>query len=181
LPRDATGEKRAPHAILVGLPGAGKTTTGRRVARIVRREFLDFDEEIARREKASIPDIFAAKGEHYFRELELRLTREVASREAMILAPGGGWMSQPEAAELLGGTGRTIYLRVTPEAVLRRLGRIAERPLLAGPDPLERLRTLYAERRHLYERADYSVDAENLTKEELTTEVARIVAAFDKE
>ena len=181
LRSDVTGEKRAPHAILIGLPGAGKSTVGRRVSRMVHREFLDFDEEIARREGMSIAEIFRVEGESHFRKLELDLTREVALRPAMILAPGGGWICQPEAAELLGGTGRTIYLRVTPESVFRRSGRIAERPLLAGPDPLEKLKGLHEARRPLYEKSDFVVDAETLTKEQLVSEVARIVAAFDEE
>jgi shikimate kinase len=181
LPSDATGEKRVPHAILVGLPGVGKSTVGRRVARMVGREFLDFDDEIARREGMPVAEIFRARGESHFRKLELDLTRELAARRAMILAPGGGWIAQREAVELLGGTGRTIYLRVTPESVFRRSKRILERPLLAGPDPLGKLREIEAARRHLYEKSDYVVDAEALTKEQLVTEVARIVAAFEEE
>ena len=181
LANAATGDGRVPHAILVGLPGVGKSTVGRRAARIVRREFLDFDEEIERREKMAISDIFAAKGESYFRKLELDLTSEVARAAGMIIAPGGGWICQPAAVELLGGTGRTIYLRVTPEAVFGRLRRISERPLLAGGDPLGKLRELYEASRDLYERADYVIDAETLSKEEVTTEVARIAAAFERE
>ena len=99
----------------------------------------------------------------------------------MILAPGGGWICQREAAELLGGTGRTIYLRVTPQSVFLRSKRISERPLLAGPDPLGKLRELYEQRRELYERSNYVVDAETLTKEQLLSEVARIVASFEEE
>jgi shikimate kinase len=181
LAPDATGEKSGPHAILVGLPGVGKSTVGRGVARLLGREFLDFDDEIARREGMAIQEIFRVRGEDYFRKLELDLTRELAGRRAMILAPGGGWIVQREAAELLGGTGRTIYLRVTPESVFRRLRRISERPLLAGADPLERLKELHAKRRNAYEACDYVVDAETLTKEQLITEVARIVAAFEEE
>lgn len=177
----AIGDGKVPHAILVGLPGVGKSTVGRRVARIVAREFLDFDEEIARRAEMPIRQIFESRGESYFRKLELDLTRSVRGRDGMILAPGGGWICQPAATELWGGTGRTIYLRVTPEAVFRRLRRISERPLLAGNDPLGKLRELYEGRRELYESADYVVDAETLTKEDLVTEVARITAAFERE
>ena len=142
---------------------------------------MDFDDEITRRQGMPIAEIFRTAGEGRFRRLELDLTREVSKRAAMVLAPGGGWICQREAAELLGGTGRTIYLRVTPESVFRRSRRISERPLLAGPDPLGKLKELYEARRHLYEQADYVVDAEALTKEELISEVARIVASFDEE
>lgn len=129
----------------------------------------------------SVSEIFAARDESYFRKLELDLTRELAARDAMILAPGGGWICQRQAAELLGGAGRTIYLRVTPESVFQRLRRISERPLLAGGDPLGKLQALYEGRRPFYEKADYVVDAETLTKEQLVTEVARIVATLDRE
>lgn len=180
MPNDATGEAGLPHAILVGLPGVGKSTVGRHVAKTLGRQFLDFDDEIARREGMPIHDIFRERGEAYFRKLELDLTRSLAARAGMILAPGGGWICQPEATEHLRGTGRTIYLRVTPEAVFRRLRRISERPLLAGADPLGKLKELYQSRRGLYEKADYVVDAETVTKEQLINEVARIAAAFDR-
>lgn len=191
LPSDATGDGAGAssggaasspdvrHIVLVGLPGVGKTTVGRRVARLLHRDFLDFDQEIERREGIPITEIFRAKGEQYFRRMEYDLTLEVAGREPMILAPGGGWICHPPAVELLGGTGRTIYLRVTPEAVYKRLRRIAERPLLAGPDPLARLRQLYEERRHLYEAAEAVVDAETLTKDQLAAEIAKAVTALE--
>jgi shikimate kinase len=175
---DETGERRVPHAILIGLPGAGKSTVGRHVAKSLGREFLDFDDEISRSEGKTVASIFSEHGERYFRKLEMDLTRALARRSAMIVAPGGGWICQPGVPELLVGTGRTIYLRVTPEAVFRRLRRISERPLLAGDDPLGKLEALYSARRAVYEKADYVVDAENLTREELITEVARIAAAF---
>lgn len=89
---DATGERGVPHAILIGLPGAGKSTVGRRVAKSLDREFLDFDDEIARREGKSVAEIFSESGERYFRTLEMELTRSLAARSGMILAPGGGWI-----------------------------------------------------------------------------------------
>jgi shikimate kinase len=183
LANDAIGERTGPgarHIVLVGLPGVGKTTVGRRVARLLRREFLDFDTEIERREGMAVTEIFASKGEAYFRELEYQLTDEVAHREPMVLSPGGGWICQRRAVELLGGTGRTIYLRVTPEAVYKRLKRVAERPLLAGPDPLGRLQKLYEERRHLYEGADAVVDSETLTKDEMIAAVAKAATALEQ-
>lgn len=175
---DATGERRVLHAILIGLPGAGKSTVGRSVAKSLGRGFLDFDDEISRSEGKSVATIFSERGESYFRKLEMDLTRALAQRSGLIVAPGGGWICQPGVPELLGGTGRTIYLRVTPEAVFQRLRRISERPLLAGGDPLGKLRELYSARREAYEKADYVVDAEKLSKDELITEVARIAAAF---
>ena len=74
-PNGSASEPSSPHLILVGLPGSGKSTVGRRVARRLGRPFLDFDSEIERREGRSIAQIFAEAGEPGFRELELALTR----------------------------------------------------------------------------------------------------------
>src|SRR4051794_6574821 len=86
-------EAKRPNIILVGLPGVGKTTTGRMVARNLHWPFLDFDTEIEHREHASVSEIFAKKGEAYFRELEQSLSEEMATRSGTIISAGGGWIT----------------------------------------------------------------------------------------
>ena len=153
-----------PHLILVGLPGAGKTTVGRAVAAKLGRSFLDFDDEIERREGMPISQIFGAKGEHGFRALELRLTKELAKTSGMIVAPGGGWISQPEAIALVRPPATIVYLRLRPETALARLGpQRNTRPLLMGPDPLGALKKLLGERGPAYETADQTVNSELLS------------------
>src|SRR5216684_1054846 len=90
-----------PHLILVGLPGAGKTTVGRAVAAKLGRSFVDFDEEIERREGMPITQIFGAKGEHCFCALEVRLWKELAKTSWMIVALGGVWITHPEVVGLV--------------------------------------------------------------------------------
>lgn len=161
-----------PHLILVGLPGVGKTTIGRAAAKALGRPFLDFDAEIEKREGMPLREIFREKGEDHFRELELGLTREMSLTGGMVLAPGGGWITQPASVELLRSAGRIIYLRASPEAVARRLRRVETRPLLAGRDPVVALRDLYEKRGALYETAGTVVDAERLSRQQL---IARVV------
>lgn len=153
-----------PHLILVGLPGAGKTTVGRAVAEKLGRSFLDFDEEIERREGMPVAQIFGQKGEHGFRALELKLTKELAKTSGMIVSPGGGWMTNPDVAGLVRPPALIVYLRLRPETALARLGaQRATRPLLMGPDPLSELKKLLVARGPAYETADQTVNSELLS------------------
>ena len=176
---DAGAKPSAPHLILVGLPGVGKTSIGRAVARRLGRQFLDFDEEIERRSGMSVREIFRLKGEEHFREQELALTRELSTTGGMVLSPGGGWITQPGSVELLRSTGRIIYLRASPESVARRLRRVETRPLLAGRDPVVALGELYAKRRALYETADVILDTERLARQQLIAKVVELATTPD--
>ena len=165
------------HLALVGLPGSGKTTTGRRVAKILKRPFLDFDEEIERREGKPVGAIFAAHGEAYFRELEVKLSAELAKGPPMVLAPGGGWITRLSSVAGLRARTRIIWLRVSATAAVARMGRnVTLRPLLAGPDPLLELGRLESERAAAYGTSDASVNTEILTLQEVTDEIARLAA-----
>ena len=155
----------APHLILIGLPGCGKTSVGRALATELGRPFLDFDEEIERREGRTVSRIFGESGADYFRGLEKRLTEEMrAAGGGMVLAPGGGWITIPGAVGTLRPPAAIIYLVARPQTLLRRIGTLRDRrPLLAGPDPLGALKRLHAERAQLYEgAADVVVDTEPL-------------------
>lgn len=156
------------HLILVGLPGAGKTTVGAAVAAELGWGFLDFDAEIERRVGCSVAELFAARGEAHFRQLELELTDELRARPAMVLAPGGGWITSPAVVARLCPPGRMIYLVVRPETAVRRMGRaVAARPLLAGEDAVGAVRRLLAVRGPMYETADFVVDTEGVEMKEL--------------
>ena len=150
-----------PHIVLVGLPGSGKTTVGRAAAKLAGTPFIDFDEEIVRREGMTIATLFATRGEAAFRGMERALTEEIARRPAAVVSPGGGWIANPGVVDVLRPPARLIYLRVSPETALKRLGSASDsRPLLAGPDPLSDLSGLLSRRKKLYETADVVVDSE---------------------
>lgn len=150
-----------PHLILVGLPGSGKTAVGEALATRLNRSFLDFDREIERRQSASISEIFAVRGEPYFRQQEVELTLELRQCGNMVVAPGGGWVTNKGVVEIIRPPARLIYLKVSPETALRRLGaQRAARPLLSRPDPLAELKRLATEREKLYAQADHVVSAE---------------------
>src|SRR5436190_691055 len=141
-----------PHLILVGLPGSGKTTVGQAVAGKLNRTFLDIDLEIERREGRSISQIFGEKGEGYFRTKEREVTEELTLVGNMIVAPGGGWITDPGNVTLVRPPSQLIYLRVTPATALKRLGPMRMmRPLLSRPDPLAELSKLLNARVAAYE------------------------------
>ena len=172
----SAADPAVPHLILVGLPGAGKSTVGSVLARELGRTFLDFDAEIARREGMTIAEIFATKGEPTFRQLEHGLTEELKDMGGMVLAPGGGWVARPETVALLRPPSRMIYLRIRPRTAINRMGRsVAGRPLLSRPNPVAELERLLNERRIAYESADYVVDVERVAVSEV---VRRIIAAI---
>jgi shikimate kinase len=171
-------DSATPHLILVGLPGVGKTTIGRAVARRLGRSFLDFDQEIERRAGMEVREIFRLQGEDYFRGLEFALTQELSRVGGMVLSPGGGWITQERSVELLRSTGRIIYLRASPEAVARRLRRVETRPLLAGRDPVLALRELYQKRHALYETADAVVDTERLARQQLIAHLVELASTL---
>jgi len=163
--------------VLVGLPGAGKSTVGKAVAEQLGRTFLDFDLEIERRQGKTIAEIFGEKGEGAFRELERALTEELRLMGNMVLAPGGGWVSNPEVVRLIRPPARLIYLRVRPETALKRLGsERSSRPLLMRPDPLGELRRLLNTRKAAYESADHVIEAELLDVEEVIKRVSALAS-----
>ncbi|MCC7194236.1 MAG: shikimate kinase [Gemmatimonadaceae bacterium] len=154
----SAADPAVPHVILVGLPGSGKTTVGEEVARRLNRNFLDFDAEIVRREGMSIAEIFGARGEPYFREIERCLTEELHGLGGYVIAPGGGWIANPGCLEALRPPAKVIYLQVTPERALDRMaGAAQDRPLLRRPDPIGELRRLLASREARYLLADHIV------------------------
>lgn len=152
-----------PHIILVGLPGSGKSTVGLLLGRQLNRQFLDFDTEITRREGMTVAEIFGQRGEPSFRQLEHALTRELSEVGNMVLAPGGGWVTQPETVALLRPPAMMIYLRVSSATALKRMGAsTAARPLLMRPNPRGELDRLLENRAKAYEMADLVVDVERI-------------------
>ena len=167
-----------PHIILVGLPGAGKSTVGALVADKLQRTFLDFDLEIERREGMPIAQIFGERGEAGFRLLERALTEELRSFGNMVLAPGGGWINDAEVVALLRPPALMVYLRVRPETALQRLGGGAGRPLLSGPDPMAALQTLFDERKAAYMSADLEIGTELHTPQQVAEQIlAKVTVA----
>ncbi len=141
----------APRAVLVGLPGSGKSTIGRRLAKALGVGFLDTDVAIEERTGRSIADIFATEGEPGFRRVEEEVVRAALADHDGVLSLGGGAVTSPGVCEALAGH-TVIYLEISANEGVRRTGGNTVRPLLAGPDRAEKYRALMAKRVPLYRR-----------------------------
>jgi shikimate kinase len=137
--------------------GAGKTTVGRAVARRLDRPFFDSDHEIEARTGARVPVIFELEGEAGFREREAQVIADLASRENIVLATGGGAVLRPENREALHNHGLVVYLRANPHDLWLRTRRDKNRPLLQTEDPKARLEALYEIRDPLYRECAHFV------------------------
>ena len=178
FPSALATDARAAHLILVGISGAGKSTVGKAVAERLGRAFMDLDREIERREAATVSELFAEKGEPYFRAKERELTEEVSRMGNMVLAPGGGWMTNAEVVALLRPPGRIIYLKVRPETAIARIGdERATRPLLMRPDPLGELKRMLLQREPMFDKADHVIDTERLKPQQVVEAVLKIAGA----
>ncbi len=142
---------------LVGMPGCGKSTVGRHLARQLGLRFVDADAEIERRIGMPIREYFAAHGEEAFRDVEHEVIDALAGRPAQVLATGGGAVLRPSNRDALHSRSHVFYLRASPEELQRRLRHDTQRPLLQVADPLARLRELYRTRDPLYRRAAHFV------------------------
>ena len=142
---------------LVGLPGAGKSAVGRRLAQRLQLPFIDSDDLIERRIGCSIRDYFEREGEQSFRDLEQTVITELAASAQGIVSTGGGSVLREANRVQLRTNFHVIYLRSSPEDLFRRLRHDVKRPLLQVADPLGRLHELYTARDPLYREAAHDV------------------------
>ena len=145
--------------VLVGLPGSGKSTVGRQLARRLDVPFSDSDHVIEQRIGCSIRDFFSREGEQAFRDIEESVIADLARGGEGVVATGGGAVLREANRQNLRKAGQVIYLRSSPEEVHRRVRHDRNRPLLQVDDPLGRLRDLYKERDPLYrETAHFAIE-----------------------
>ncbi len=165
---------RRKNIILTGFMGSGKTSVGLRLSYRLRMPVEDTDKLIERRAGCSVAEIFAEKGEDWFRERETELLRELPDRkQGRIYSLGGGTPVRPGNRELLRQLGKVVYLRVRPETVYERLKGDDTRPLLQCTDPLGRIRQLMESRREAYESAAHLVlDTDDMSVDEITEKIA---------
>ncbi|ESQ11477.1 MAG TPA: shikimate kinase AroK [Chromatiaceae bacterium] len=171
---------RPQNIFLVGPMGAGKSTIGRQLAQSLGYEFQDSDHEIQRRTGVDIATIFEYEGEEGFRNRERQVIMDLAARENMVLATGGGVVLIAENRQQLAARGLVIYLHCSPEQQYARTARDRNRPLLDSDDPQQTLRDLMAKREPIYRQvADMVVSTESRGTASVVKEIRRRLESED--
>jgi len=160
--------------MLIGLPGAGKSTVGRMVADKLHAAFVDIDTILIRKEGKPISMIFAEKGEPVFRKMERKEVEAALANEPGVIAPGGGWAAQPGALENAKSRGYLVYLKARAEVAAGRAEPSGTRAVLMGDDPLARMRELYTARDPFYAKADATVLTEAKSAENVAAEIVKL-------
>jgi shikimate kinase len=165
------------HVLLVGLPGVGKSTVGTLVAEGLPAPLLDIDSILTRQMGMPVAQIFGMVGEPRFRAMERDAVTTAQAREPAVIIPGAGWAAQPGQIENAKRASLIIYLKCSLTTAARRSEQGELRPLLAGADPIERVRTLLAAREPFYKLADYEVAADVKAAPAVADEVIRLARA----
>ena len=164
------------HIVLVGLPGAGKSTVGKLLAERLGAPYVDIDSLIVRKMQKPIARIFAEDGEPRFRQLEAETMRQALTGPPAVIIPGGGWAAQPGALDGVEAIVFLVYLRVMAITAAKRAdqGEEGGRPLLVGVDPVEHMRFLLRERERFYLLAEAEVKADVKSAASIADEIATL-------
>lgn len=173
--RTSTIKKETAHRkniILIGFMGTGKSSVTRMFHERYFMQIVEMDDLIVEREGMSIPDIFAAKGEAYFRAAETELLRELQQKENLIISCGGGTALRDENVKLMKENGYVVLLTAKPETIFSRVGQDTNRPVLNNRRSVEGIRELMEQRQPRYEAAaDITVQTDDKSIEQITSEI----------
>ena len=157
--------------VLVGMMGAGKSTVGRRLAARLNLPFVDADTEIEAAAGMTIPEIFDAHGEPYFRAGEARVIARLLDGGPQVLATGGGAFMNADTRAAIRARAVSFWLKADFEVLLRRVRRRTDRPMLKTADPEETLKRLMAERYPVYAEADATIISRDAPHEKIVDEI----------
>jgi shikimate kinase len=157
--------------VLVGMMGAGKSSIGKRLAVRLGIPFIDADVEIESAAGMTIPEIFSAHGEPYFRAGEARVIARLLESGPQVLATGGGAFMNADTRALVAVKGISVWLKADFDILMRRIKRRTDRPLLKTEDPAATLKALMAERYPMYAEADLAVESREAPHETIVEEI----------
>lgn len=143
--------KSLENIVLIGMPGCGKSSSGKHIAKLTGRELIDIDELIVEKAGKTIPEIFSEHGEEYFRDIESEVTKEISKKNGIVISCGGGTVIREENRNALKQNGKIVYIKRNIESLAK-----SDRPLSMGDGAIEKMYTL---RRPIYESfADITIE-----------------------
>lgn len=163
------------NVVLIGYRGTGKSTVGKVVAVRLGRPLVSTDKEIIRRAGSSIPDIVAAHGWNYFRDLESAVCQELAGQNNLVIDTGGGAILRQQNVDVFKRNGRLIWLTASVETIAARIGGDTQRPSLTGTKShVEEIRDVLTERTPKYQAAaDVTIATDGRSVDELATTILK--------
>ena len=176
-------EKRFDYNIvLIGFMGAGKSAVSERLSTVYAMKNVEMDQVIAEREGMSIPNIFAAHGEEYFRDLETELLAEMQSHKNTVISCGGGAVLRERNIREMKRNGRVVLLTASPETVYERVKDSDDRPVLNGRKNVKGIKELMEQRRGRYEAAaDIVINTDNKTVMQVCEELVHRLMEMEEE
>jgi shikimate kinase len=161
--------------IITGFMGTGKTVVAIELAQKLGMKFIDMDQLIEERQEMSIADIFVRYGEKYFREQENKLVKELAQKENMVIATGGGTFLNLDNTRILNQGGKIICLYANPQALYNRLKKKNNRPLIKGNNILNKINHLLEKRKRIYDSFPWKIDTSNLSVQEVVDKIIELL------
>ena len=163
-------QKKYKNIILTGMMGSGKTTVGKELAVLLNCNFIDLD-EIIEKKYGKISDIFAQKGEAYFREAETQELKNLKEKEKFVLSTGGGIILKDENIEILKKIGQVFYLSAKSETIYGRIKNQNHRPLLNTKNPKKSIEEILNKRLEQYEKSGEKIITDNKSTKEIAGEI----------
>ncbi len=157
--------------VFVGIMGVGKSTIGKRVARLLSLPFVDADAEIERAANLSVAEIFDKFGEPYFRAGERRVIARLLKEESQILSTGGGAFVDADTRRAISKSAISIWLDAEIDLIMQRVSRRKTRPLLKQADPRAVIENLLVERNPLYSKADHHFMSRDISRDAIAEEI----------
>lgn len=152
--------------------GAGKTTVGKILAKKLGKHFYDIDNEIEKSENREIKNIFSDYGEEYFRDLETEMLTKICSNISnSVISTGGGVVIRDINLKIMKSCGEIIYLKAEIDTLWSRVKNSKNRPLLNVDSAYEKAKKLFNDRKNLYEKADYLIETDNLSLNEIVNKI----------
>lgn len=159
--------------VLTGFMGTGKSTVGKIIAEKLKFSFIDMDEHIEKTTGMKISEIFSKFGESRFRDIETEMVKLIIKKRGVVISTGGGVVLRDENISNLKKSGIVFCLTASENTILERVKQCKDRPLLQVNNPQEKIRELLRKRKPFYEKADFIVDTEELSAEEVAEKIIK--------
>ena len=165
---------------LIGMMGSGKSTIGKLLQqKLEEYTFIDTDEEIIKSEKLSINEIFANKGENYFREIESKILNSILEKNNQIISTGGGIIKKEENIDKLKAKSFIVFLSADTQTLYERVKNNTERPLLNTEDIKSKIEILLKERLNQYKKAHIEINTTNKSTSKIVEEIIRELRNYE--